>query len=46
VLTDWNQLGKLHFLTTETLSSLKTCNTKHVVNFLNFPVVTHMPKIQ
>jgi hypothetical protein len=36
--------GKTVFLTTETLSSQNTCNTKLVFNFLNFPVVTRMIK--
>jgi hypothetical protein len=43
VLTDWNHL-KTAFLTTEALSSQKTCNTKLVVNILNFLVITHMLK--
>jgi hypothetical protein len=36
--------GKTAFLTTEALSSQKTSNAKLVVNFLHFPVVTHMLK--
>jgi hypothetical protein len=37
-------LGKIAFLTTEALSSQKTCNNKLVFNFPNFPVVTRMLK--
>jgi hypothetical protein len=36
--------GKTAFLTTEALSSQETCNTKLVVSFLHFPVVTRMLK--
>jgi hypothetical protein len=36
--------GKTAILTTEVLSSQKTCNTKLIVNFLHFPFVTHMLK--
>jgi hypothetical protein len=32
------------FLTTKALSSQKTCNTKLVVNFLNFSFITHTLK--
>jgi hypothetical protein len=31
-------------LTTEALSSQKTCNTKLIVNILNFPFITHILK--
>jgi hypothetical protein len=36
--------GKTVFLTTEALSSQKTCNIKLILNFLNLPVITHMLK--
>jgi hypothetical protein len=36
--------GKTVFLSTEALSSQKTCNTKLIVNFLHFPVITCMLK--
>jgi hypothetical protein len=44
VLTDCNHLGKLHFWLPRHYHLRKTCNTKLVVDFLHFLVVTHLLK--